>query len=156
MPYLLSEWRAHIQEVAGEFKAASVSVSRLKDQIDADANTVAGEPWVREHLARTYANLEGTYIVRMFAAFEAALRSYDRYLFDDPERETKSSVMIDQLGTKKNLKVRQAILDGVHRVRRIRNYWAHDTDGDIEPMPIDRVRGFLQAYLDKFPNNWGD
>ncbi len=79
MPYLLSEWRAHIQEVLGEYKAAS----------------------------------------------------------------------------KSQLRVRTQIREGVHRVRRIRNYWAHDTDDDPSPMPIDRVRGLLQSYLDRFPNNWG-
>ncbi len=81
MPYLLSEWRAHIQEVWGEFKAARLAVSRLKEQVNADANIVAGEYGVREHLSSADANLEGTYIVRIFAAFEAALRSYDRFLF---------------------------------------------------------------------------
>ena len=72
MPYLLSEWRAHIQEVWGEFKAARLAVSRLKEQVNADANIVAGEHGVREHLSSADANLEGTYIVRIFAAFEAA------------------------------------------------------------------------------------
>ncbi len=155
MPYLLSEWRAHVQEVWGEFKAASVSVARLKRQVDADASTLADEPGIREHLTRTHLNLEGTYIVRMFAAFEAALRSYDRYIFDDQQRETKSATMIDQLGSMKRLAVRTQIREGVHRVRRIRNFWAHDTDADTEAMSIDRVRGFLQSYLDRFPNNWG-
>jgi hypothetical protein len=155
MPYLLSEWRGHIQQVLGEFKAARKAVDRLKSQVDADASLIADEAWVREHLSRASANLEGTYIVRMFAAFEAALRSYDRHIFNDLERETKSSILIDQLGSKNRLKVRTQIREGVHRVRRIRNYWAHDTDEDLEPMPIDRVRGLLQSYLDRFPNHWG-
>ena len=98
MPYLLSEWRAHIQEVWGEFKAARLAVSRLKEQVNADANIVAGEDGVREHLSSADANLEGTYIVRIFAAFEAALRSNDRYHFDDPDRESRAATMIDQLG----------------------------------------------------------
>jgi len=71
MPYLLSEWRAHIQEVWGEFKAARLAVSRLNEQVNADANIVAGQLAVREHLSSADANLEGTYTVRIFAAFEA-------------------------------------------------------------------------------------
>ena len=47
-----------------------------------------------------------------------------------------------------------SIRDGVHRVRRIRNFWAHDTDDDSNPMPIDQVRGLLQTYLDRFPKGW--
>ena len=153
MPYHLSERRAHIQEVLGEFKAARLSVSRLKMQVDADASTIAGEPG-GEHLARAAMNLEGTYIVRMFAAFEAVLRSYDRYIHDDQEREPKAAVMIDQLGSKKRLKIRPKILRGVHQVRQVRNFWAHDTDDDPGPMPIDQARGFLQSYLNAFPDHW--
>ena len=77
-------------------------------EVAADASTIADEAWVRENLARAHANMEGTYIVRMFAAFEATLRSYDRHIFNDPKRETASSVMIDQLGSKSRLRVRSA------------------------------------------------
>ena len=154
MPYPLSEWRGHIQKVLGEYKVASVAVARLQTQLNADPTTVADETGVREHLALAQANLEGTYIIRMFAAFEAALRSYDRSLFDDADRETKAATMIDQLGSKKRLKVRSQILEGVHRVRRVRNFWAHDSDADPGAMPIDRVRGLLQSYLDRFPKEW--
>jgi hypothetical protein len=152
MPYLLSEWRAHIQEVWGEFKAARLAVTRLNEQVNADANIVAGQLGVREHLSSADANLEGTYTVRIFAAFEAALRSYDRFHFNDQDRETRASIMINQLGALN--RVHMSIRDGVHRVRRIRNFWAHDIDDDPNPMPIDRVRGLLQAYLDRFPKDW--
>ena len=121
MPYRLSERRAHIQEVLGEYEAEKISIVRLKNQVQADAGVLGDDPGVKKHLFRAHANLEGTYIVRMFAAFEAALRSYDRYLFNDQNRETKSSIMIDQLAGKKHLRVRSAIIAGVHRVRRIRN-----------------------------------
>jgi hypothetical protein len=154
MPYLLSEWRAHIQEVWGEFKAARLAVSRLNEQVNADANIVAGQLAVREHLSSADANLEGTYTVRIFAAFEAALRSYDRFHFKDQDRETIAATMIDQLGALNRIRVRNDIREGVHRVRRIRNFWAHDIDDDPNPMPIDRVRGLLQAYLDRFPKGW--
>jgi hypothetical protein len=104
----------------GRIQAARLAVSRLKEQVNADANIVAGEHGVRVHLSSADANLEGTYIVRIFAAFEAALRSYDRFHFDDPDRETRASIMIDQLGGLKRIHI--TIRDGVHRVRRIRNF----------------------------------
>lgn len=154
MPYLLSEWRARIQEVWGEYQVARFAVSRLHAQVEENANIVAGEHGVREYLSPANVNLEGTYIIRIFAAFEAALRSYDRYHFNDPERETRAATMIDQLGRLNHIRVRIPILDGVHRVRRIRNSVAHDSDDAPDPMPIDRVRGLLQAYLDRFPKSW--
>jgi hypothetical protein len=154
MPYLLSEWRAHIQEVWGEYQAARFAVLRLHEQVNADANIVAGEHGVREYLSSADTNLEGTYTIRIFAAFEAALRSYDRYHFNDPERETRAATMIDQLGSLKHIRVRTQIREGVHCVRKIRNFWAHDSDDEPNPIPINRVRGLLQAYLDRFPKSW--
>jgi hypothetical protein len=56
MPYLLSEWRARIQHVLGEYKAASFSVSRLIRQVAADTSTIADEASVREYLSRAHAN----------------------------------------------------------------------------------------------------
>ena len=99
--------------------------------------------------------LSGEPTFRIFAAFEAALRSSDRDHFNDPERETRAATMIDQLGALKHISVRNQIRDEVHRVRRIRNYWAHDSDEKPDQIPIDRVRGLLQAYLDRFPKSWG-
>lgn len=154
MPYLLSEWRDRIQQVWGEFRAARVAVTRLNEQVHADANVVAGQLEVRAHLSSANTNLEGTYTVRIFAAFEAALRSYYRFHFGDTQRETRAAIMIDQLGALNHIHVRDVIRAGVHRVRRIRNFWAHDIDEDPNPMPMDRVRGFLQAYLDRFPKSW--
>ena len=154
MPYLLSEWRAHIQEVWGEYQAAKFAVLRLHEQVNADANIVAGEHGAREYLSSADTNLEGTYTIRIFAAFEAALRSYDRYHFDDPERETKAATMINQLGALNHIRVRIPIRDGVHCVRRIRNFWAHDSDDEPNPIPINGVPGLLQAYLDRFPKSW--
>jgi hypothetical protein len=60
--------------------------------------------------------------------------------------------MIDQLGAL--LHVRQDIRDEVHRARRVRNFWAHELEEDPGPMPIERVRGLLHAYLDRLPKTW--
>ena len=155
MPYLLSEWRGHIQQVWGEYNAARVSVSRLKSQVDADPNAIGGNTGIRQHLVSTLDNLEGTYIIRIVAAFEAALRSYDCFLFADPGRDTSLAVMIDQLGSKKHLRVGEPIRAKVHRVRDLRNFWAHDKEDKPDLMSIDRVRGLLQNYLDHFPDEWG-
>lgn len=150
MPFLLSECRGRIQRAAGEYRVAREALDRLTSQAAADASTVHSP--INEHLLQADLNLEGTYIIRVFAVFDAILRSYDRYRFKDPERETKAAIMIDQLG--KLLGVAEPIRMGVHRARRIRNYWAHELDENPGPMPLDRVRGYLQASLDRFPKTW--
>ncbi len=150
MPYLLSEWRGRIQHAVGEHRVARVALLRLKAQAAADASQVHSS--VSEYLREADLHLEGTYIIRVFAVFDAALRSYDRHHFKDPERDTKVSVMIDQLGSSRD--VPPPIRAGVHRARRVRHFWAHELEEDPGPMPIDQVRGYLQAFMNKFPKTW--
>ncbi|HEV3166770.1 MAG TPA: hypothetical protein VGZ22_22275 [Isosphaeraceae bacterium] len=109
----------------------------------------------RECLLAAHENLEGTYIVRLFAAFEAALRSYDRAKHNDPGRETKAAVMIDEIGGKRGRGIQPGIRERAHEVRRVRNYWAHESDQDAEPMTVDEARARLQAYLHELPDEWG-
>ena len=150
MPYLLSDWRGRIQVAVGEYRAAREALNRLKTQVAADAIVVRGS--IAKDLPATDLNLEGTYIIRAFAVFDAALRSYDRFHFGDPERKTDVSRMINQLGALK--KVRPPIREAVHRARKVRHYWAHELDEDPGSMSIDRVRGALQAFLNYFPKRW--
>ena len=43
---------------------------------------------------------------------------------------------------------------GAHAVRRVRNYWAHETDAAPEPMTITDARARLQKYLAWLPDEW--
>ena len=150
MPYLLSEWRGRIQRAVHEYEVAREALDRLKSQAVADASAVHSS--LSEHLPQAELNLEGTYIIRVFAVFDAALRSYDRYHFKDQDRDAKVAVMINQLGALR--RVARPIREGVHRVRRVRHFRAHELEEDPGPMSLDRVRGFLQSYLDRIPKNW--
>jgi hypothetical protein len=150
MPYLLSEWRGRIQNAVGEYRLTREALNRLKSQVAANANSLHSS--LSEHFQHADLNLEGTYIVRVFAVFDAALRSYDRHHFNDPERETKVATMIDQLGSLR--KVPEAIRNGVHRARRVRHYWAHELEEYPGPMSLARVRGYLHNYLEHFPKTW--
>ena len=129
---------------------AREAIRRLEAQ--AAANTSSLETSLAAHLSSAVDNLEGTYIVRVFAVFDAALRSYDRFHFHDPGRDTKISVMIDQLG--KELKVQPAIREGVHRARQVRHFWAHELDVNPGPMSLPEILAFLHTFLDRFPKSW--
>ena len=150
MPYLLSECRARLQKAVGEYRVARNALDRLKSQAAADASTVHSS--LSEHLLQADFNLEGTYLIRVFAVFDAILRSYDRYRFNDPDRRTRVATMIDQLGSL--LKVPEPIRTGVHRARLVRHYWAHELEENPGPMTLDSIRGYLQTYLDRFPKTW--
>lgn len=113
------------------------------------------EPVAREYLRDAHKNLEGTYIIRLFAAFEAALRSYDRARHEDPGRNSRASAMIDEIGGRRGRGIPTRVRQGAHEVRRVRNYWAHESDAGPGPMTVDEARARLQSFLSELPEEWG-
>ena len=155
MPYRRFDWHQHLTEVWGEYMSARVAVDRLKDAVAATPDLLKSDPEAREYLRKAHKNLEGTYIVRLFAAFEAALRSYDRARHNDARRETTAAVMIDQIGGRYGRGIQPSIRDRAHGVRRVRNYWAHESDEDPGPMTIHEASRRLQHDLSELPDAWG-
>jgi hypothetical protein len=155
MPYRRFDWHEHIVEVWGEFRSARAAVNRLRAAVAAAPDLLKNDRVAREYLSRADKNLDGTYIVRLFAAFEAALRSYDRAKHDDPTRETKSAIMIDEIGGKRGRGIQPGIRQRAHDVRQVRNFRAHDEDAVPAPMTVDEARARLQAYLHELPDEWG-
>ena len=155
MPNRRFDWHEHIKNIEGEYQAARIAVDWLKARLVTTPDLVAMGAEARAHLREADRNLEGTYLVRLFAAFEAALRSYDRARHNDPTRDEKASVLIDMTGGRRGQGISAAVRDGAHDVRRVRNYWAHEVDATPEPMTITNARARLQKYLAWLPEEWG-
>jgi hypothetical protein len=154
MPNRRFDWHEHIKDVEGEYQAARIAVDRLKAELIATPDLLTGITEARTYLRAADRNLEGTYLVRLFAAFEAALRSYDRARHNDPMRDEKASVLIDMTGGRHGQGISNAVREGAHAVRRVRNYWAHENDATPEPMTITNPRARLQKYLSWLPDEW--
>jgi hypothetical protein len=155
MPNRRFDWHAHIKDVEGEYQAARIAVDRLKDQVAASPDILKSDDGTRAYLREANKNLEGTYLVRLFAAFEAALRSFDRARHNDPTRDQVASVLIDTTGGRRGQGISAAVREGAHAVRRVRNYWAHESDAMPDPMTIAEARARLQEYLSWLPQEWG-
>ena len=115
MPYRRSDWHEHIVEVWGEYKSTRAAVDRLRAAIVSTPDLLRNDRVAREYLSQADKNLEGTYIVRLFAAFEAALRSFDRAKHNDPARETEAAIMIDQIGGKRGRGIQPGIRQAPRR-----------------------------------------
>jgi len=150
------EWHEHIKNVEGEYQAARIAVDRLKAALGTAAPDLLQQMGAEEraHLREADMNLEGTYLVRLFAAFEAALRSYDRARHNDPAREVTASVLIDSTGGRRGQGISAAVRAGAHAVRHVRNYWAHENDEAPEPMTITTARARLEKFLSWLPDEW--
>ena len=154
MPNRRFDWHDHIKQVEGEYRAARFALDELKARLVVTPEFLHKQDEARKYLRRADGNLEGTYLVRLFAAFEAALRSYDRARHNDPTRNQDAAVLIDTVGGRRGQGISAAVRAGAQAVRRVRNYWAHESDATPEAMTIAEARARLQTYLSWLPEEW--
>ena len=102
-------------------------------------------------------NVESTYMIRMWAEFETALRSYRRHITGDPDDRIITSNLIDwTAGVKQGRAISEDVRDDVHGVREYRNYLVHERD-DLDPpaeVAIDVARTWLNILLHCLPIKW--
>lgn len=155
MPHRRFDWHEHIKEIEGEYQAARVAVDRLKHEVSVSPDLFIATNWTQAHLRNADANLEGTYLVRLFAAFEAALRSYDRARHHDPARTVDASILIDSTAGRRGQGISKAVREAAHAVRQARNFWAHEEAAEPDVMTLAEARARLQTYLSWLPETWG-
>ena len=110
MPNRRFDWHEHIKDIEGEYKAVRDAVDRLTHTAREVPHLVKSD--VRKYLPTAHSNLEGTYLVRLFAAFEAALRSYDRARHRAPSRSEDASVLIDSIGGRRGQGISTVVREG--------------------------------------------
>ncbi len=157
MPHLRFDWHARIKAVEGEYLAVRDSVDRLKRELALNPGFVAGEERLRKNLRAADDGLEGTYQVRLFATFEAALRSYDQSKHKNSSRIQTAAALIDSVGGRRGQGISDRLRQGAHAVRQFRNFWAHESDvSDVPPtaLTMAQSRARLQVFLRWLPDAW--
>lgn len=155
MPYNRFDWHEHIKDVENEYRAARIAIDQLGAALTSQSGLLKKHGVAQAHFRKADANLEGTYLVRLFASFEAALRSYDQADHNDPERRENAAVLIDTIGGRHGQGISDDVRKGAHAVRRVRNFWAHESGVNPGPMTIADARRRLQKYLSWLPEEWG-
>ena len=83
MPHNLYDWHDRIKAVEREYRALRSAVGRMRraiiDGAEGPVNTTVGD------LLTANENLEGTYLIRLWAEFETAVRSYYAWLIHDAD-----------------------------------------------------------------------
>ena len=154
MPHRRFDWHEYIKEVESEYKAARLALDRLMAAVAADHSILGSDDPARRNLRAAAENLGGTYLVRLFAAFEAALRSYDRARHNDPARKEDAAVMIDSIGGRRGQGISASVRADAQAVRRVRNRWAHDDDASPEELSIGVAAPRLHKFLSWLPDEW--
>ncbi len=95
--------------------------------------------------------VESTHLIRMWAAFEMALRSYHEQKTGNDE--IRAVNLVDwTTGIKQGRAISKDVRDGVHQVREYRNYLVH---GNSAPaVSIKEARRHLNKLLHCLPIQW--
>lgn len=96
-------------------------------------------------------SLEATYIVRLFAEFEAGLRSYWSIV-----RPTSPpvSALIDAVAARALSRIIADPSGDVHEVREYRNSLVHEGDDAVKAVSLEESHRRLKLYLSRLPWDW--
>ena len=148
MPGCKFERMTRIKAVEREYAAMRFAVERLSALARHDPNVLKNDLKPQD-LQMAADRLEGTYAVRLFAEYEAGLRSY--------WRASKDSVplardLIESIG--RRCKIPEDQIAKAHRVREWRNSVVHEHDHEVEKLPIALARGHLCHFFSFLPHQW--
>jgi hypothetical protein len=151
MPHRRSDWHERIKAVEREFWSARRAIDRLSSDVARDTSALGKGPSPRD-LRSADENLEGTYLIRMFAEFETGVRTYWRAM--RPRARTQAQVLLDRVGDTRGMSA--DVIDDVHAARLYRNNLLHHREETAEVVTISQARACFQKYLSRLPNEWVD
>ncbi len=108
-------------------------------------------------LVKAASNIESTYLIRMWAEFETALRSYHRRITDKADDRISTRNLIDWTGgVRQGRAISEDVRDDVHEVREYRNYLVQGRDDPNAPteVTIQVARTRLNTLLHCLPFHW--
>ena len=139
-----------IRRVEREYQVAAVAIGGLGRQLRADPSALAGDELRHRDFLACRDNLEATYLIRLFAEFEAGLRQVWRTLV----RPTSppAQILLDSVAAR--FFIPATWLAHVHGVRLYRNSLVHDADEKIEKISLVDARSQLCRYFSRLPATW--
>lgn len=107
-------------------------------------------------LISTSENMESTYLIRLWADFETAIRSYYGWRRNEPDSRIKTRDLIDAVaGVRLGRAISIDVREKVHVVREYRNSLVHARDDLLSAVALSDARRVLNLYLCRLPETWG-
>ena len=99
-------------------------------------------------------NMEATFIIRVFAAFEGMLKEHLAQHHSGIAMPDDVSVawLIDRVATLQTPHIGTPLRNNIHHVRRYRNSLVHADAAIVSPLQLIEVCSRLNTYLDKLPD----
>jgi hypothetical protein len=142
------EWLSRIKAVEREHLAMRYAAEHFQQAALVDPNILKEDLRQREIIAASK-NLEGTYIVRLFAEFETGARQFWVANWDSEPRT------VDLLnGLAARCVIPETYRDNAHLVREYRNALVHEREEKPEVVPIAVARRYLCRFFSFLPSRW--
>lgn len=142
------EWQDRIKAVEREYVVMRQAADHFRQAAFVDPTILQQDVQPREIILASR-NLEGTYIIRLFAEFETGAR---RYWSANWETEPRTADLLNGLAARRV--VPDPLRDNVHSVRVYRNALVHEREDQPEAVPIAEARGYLCRFFSFLPPHW--
>lgn len=143
-----NEWQSRIRAVEKEYVAMRQAVDRFRQAALADP-TILEADLRQGEITLAATNLEGTYIVRLFAEFESGARQFWAANWDT---YPKTVDLLDGLAARRGISDTER--DNAHIVREYRNALVHERDEAPDAVSIRVARGYLCTFFSRLPLQW--
>jgi hypothetical protein len=146
-------WRDLLMEVLLEHEVATTARWMLEQSLQRDPSltSIRHRTWSIADARRWTARLETTYLIRLFAVFEQALREYwKRGLGRNSEPPART--IINALTSR--LKVPSAVSDSAHLVREYRNQLVHEIHELGVAVTLRDAQARLSRFIGRLPPDW--
>jgi hypothetical protein len=140
-----------VMAIGLELRAAEFAAALVDDALLSDSGLFAGESFKVRDYRNWKRGLSATYLIRIFAEFEAVLRDvWATHLGRDTHPRTLD--LVDAVAGYQM--VPDDIKDGVQAVRRYRNSLVHEGGEGAVEVPFTTARSYLGTYLSRLPPEW--
>jgi hypothetical protein len=143
-----SDWLSRIKSVEGEYRAMRQAADWFDLQTQKNPTILLANLRPAD-IERASKNLEGTYLMRLFAEFETGAR---QYWSTKRQSIPGTADLLKGLAALRNIP--DTHLDDCDRVREYRNSLVHEREDEVEAVPIAEARGHLCRFFSFLPLEW--
>ncbi len=134
-----------------EFRVAQVAMEILDQALRVDASVLTSRQLSPADAVNVIENLEATYLLRLFAEFEAGLRDVWENAYTRPTTPRMTDLVE---ATAAYGDVPDDIKDSTHEVRRFRNSLVHEGSEEAVAVSFETARKCLCTFFSRVPLDW--
>ena len=145
------KWHDRLKAVGREAAVLCIALAVLDERLASDPSTLTRIDLVRADRANAGERLGATYLIRLVAQFEGAVRSYWRY-GAGRKSVPKLKPLIDSIASRHG--VPPDLLSRTHDVREARNAAVHQDGRAIDGKSVTGAARILNRFLARLPPRW--